>query len=145
MKDILAQFIGCPSNTDAFDLSALLNDLPENRVTGLLNDVRCLFEDHLKACIRAIGTIALHGLFIGHPGKGPGQEYSTLSKHHDGQFLYDVIDEFLIDESGLHIQLGKLRLPVGSQIFVAETLYDLKVAVHSAHHEDLFEELRGLG
>jgi len=35
-------------------------------------------------------------------------------------------------------------LPVGSEIFIPETLYNLEVAVHAGHHQDLFKSLWGL-
>ena len=47
--------------------------------------------------------------------------------------------------AGFDINLGKLRLPVGTQVFVAETLGDLVIAIHTGHHQQLLEKLRGLG
>ena len=41
--------------------------------------------------------------------------------------------------------MRELRLPVGAQVFVAEALHDLDVAVDAGDHEDLLEELRRFG
>ena len=40
--------------------------------------------------------------------------------------------------------MGKLRLAVGPQVFVAETAHDLEVTLVTGHHQDLFENLRRL-
>ena len=54
-------------------------------------------------------------------------------------------DLVLVHEGHLHVQLRELRLPVGAQVFVAEALHDLDIAVHAGDHEDLLEELRRFG
>ena len=51
----------------------------------------------------------------------------------------------LVDEGGLHVQLGELELPVGPEVLVAQAPGDLVVAVEAAHHEELLGQLRALG
>ena len=51
----------------------------------------------------------------------------------------------LRDEAHLQVQLGELRLPVATQVLVAEAAGDLEVAVHARDHEQLLELLRALG
>ena len=48
------------------------------------------------------------------------------------------------DERSFDVNLGKLRLPVGTQIFVTKTFRDLKVLLHTGYHEQLFVLLRRL-
>ena len=59
--------------------------------------------------------------------------------------LEGVENVFLSDERHFVMDLCELRLPVSSQFFVSEALYDLEVAVHASDHEDLLEDLRRLG
>ena len=47
-------------------------------------------------------------------------------------------------EGGLHVDLGEFRLAVGTQVFIAEALDDLVVAIEAGHHQQLLEQLRGL-
>ena len=47
-------------------------------------------------------------------------------------------------ERSFHIDLGKFRLTISTQVFVTETLNDLIVAVETGHHQQLFEQLRRL-
>ena len=44
----------------------------------------------------------------------------------------------------LQIDLGKLRLAVGAQVFVAETAHDLKIFIEAGDHQNLLEHLRRL-
>ena len=44
----------------------------------------------------------------------------------------------------LDVELRKLRLAIGAQIFVTKTVRDLKVLIETADHAQLFEELRRL-
>ena len=45
------------------------------------------------------------------------------------------------EERGLDIDLRELGLAVGAQVFVAEALGDLVVAVEARHHQQLLEQL----
>src|SRR5687768_4769788 len=54
------------------------------------------------------------------------------------------IDLLAIDERHLHIELRKLRLSVGAEIFIAKTAGDLIILVETGDHRDLFEDLRRL-
>ena len=62
----------------------------------------------------------------------------------DHHLFDDVEDVFLTREGHLDVELGEFGLAVGAQVFVAETFYDLKIAVEAADHQDLFEDLRRL-
>ena len=51
---------------------------------------------------------------------------------------------FLVHKRHLNVYLGKLGLAVGPEVFIPETLYNLKVAVHAGYHEQLLVGLRTL-
>ena len=40
--------------------------------------------------------------------------------------------------------MGKFRLAVGAQVFIAKTAGNLVIAVHAGHHQQLLKQLRGL-
>jgi hypothetical protein len=40
-----------------------------------------------------------------------------------------------------HVELGKLRLPIGAQVLIAKTTCDLVVLIQPGNHADLFEDL----
>ena len=59
--------------------------------------------------------------------------------------LKEADNVFLIYKTHLAVNLSELRLAVGAQVFIAEALDNLEIAVHAGHHQQLFEELRALG
>src|SRR5260370_28946641 len=61
--------------------------------------------------------------------------------HH---FLNDFENVLLARERHFEVELGEFGLAVGAEIFVAETFYDLEVAIEAANHQDLLEDLRRL-
>ncbi len=44
-------------------------------------------------------------------------------------------------ETHLHVELRKLRLAVGAQVFIAETTSNLKVFIQTGNHAQLLEQL----
>ena len=58
---------------------------------------------------------------------------------------FEHLDNILLfNETHFAVDLRKLRLTVGTKVFVAETFHDLEVAVETTHHQQLFESLRRL-
>src|SRR5690606_30919811 len=56
----------------------------------------------------------------------------------------DAEDVLLRDKGHLGVDLGELRLPVGTQVLVPEAAGDLEVPVVAGHHEELLVDLRRL-
>ena len=54
-------------------------------------------------------------------------------------------DVFLSDERHFAVNLCELRLTVSAEVFVAEALHDLEIAVEACHHEQLLQCLWRLG
>ena len=61
------------------------------------------------------------------------------------QPLDDSKQNVALGERHLNIHLRELGLAVSTKVLVPETAYDLKVAVETADHQQLLEQLRGLG
>ena len=57
------------------------------------------------------------------------------------QRLHEPGDAVEIEERGLDVELGELRLPVRAQVLVAEAAHDLVVALEPRHHQELLEDL----
>ena len=51
-----------------------------------------------------------------------------------GKALENIQNILLRDESHLAVNLGKLRLAVGTQIFIPETFNNLEITVEPAYH-----------
>ena len=86
----------------------------------------------------------MHGLGVGHHREHPQVDLERAQKHRFDHVLEQVANVLLSQERGLNVNLSELRLPVSAQIFVAETLGDLVVAVKAGHHQQLLEQLRAL-
>ena len=61
--------------------------------------------------------------------------------HQTLEHLYHIV---LFHEAHFAVNLSELRLTVGAEVFVAEALGNLEIAVIAAHHEKLLEDLRAL-
>ena len=57
------------------------------------------------------------------------------------QTFHQVHDGVLIEEGSLDVELRKIRLSIGAQIFVAKTAHDLVVAFKARNHQQLLENL----
>jgi len=53
-------------------------------------------------------------------------------------------DIFLVHKGHFAVDLGEFGLPVGPEVFIPETFYNLKIAVISGNHQKLLENLRTL-
>ena len=61
------------------------------------------------------------------------------------QTLVDVDDIIDIHKGKLHVSLGKLGLPVRSEVLIAEASGNLEIAVVAGAHQELLEDLGRLG
>ena len=58
--------------------------------------------------------------------------------------LEEVENILLLNKRHFAVDLGELRLAVGTEVLIAETFSDLEIAVESRHHKQLLVELRRL-
>ena len=101
-------------------------------------------QHHAKAQVRLVAAVLSNGILIEHVRKRVFRldpRYGTGTHHHFFDHLKNV---FLSRKRHLEIELREFRLAVGAQIFVAEALDDLEVAVEATDHQNLFKDLRGL-
>ena len=111
-----------------------------------LEYIHQLDKAHIKTQVRFVTAIIFHGISPWHADK-------RLRKLHTAQFLEQVLchtfkkvdDVVLFHKTHFAVYLRKLRLPVGTQVFVSETLHYLEITVHAAHHQQLLKSLRALG
>jgi len=102
-------------------------------------------EFELDAHIRLVGAVHRHRGGVIHHRKRIGQfDVQAVLEHQPDHAFEHVADFLLAQERGLAVDLGKFRLAVGAQIFVAEAFGNLVVAVEVGHHQQLFEQLRRL-
>ena len=97
------------------------------------------------AQVGAVHAEAVHRLLVGEPREGRGHRDPDCAERAGEQALGDLDDLVGVGEGHLDIHLGELRLAVGAEVLVAEAADDLVVAVGAADHQELLEELRGLG
>ena len=99
-----------------------------------------------EAGVGLVHAVAAHGFVPGQAREGPGNlQAHDLAEHAFHQALGHGHDLFFIHKAHLHVHLGELRLAVGAQIFITKAAHDLKIALQTGHHEQLFENLRRLG
>ncbi|RMQ30068.1 hypothetical protein ALQ08_05043 [Pseudomonas syringae pv. delphinii] len=107
----------------------------------LIGDV---YQFQRVAQVRLVGTVATHGLFEGHVREITELQVQNFLEQLANHLLGQTNDVFLVEEAGLDVDLGEFRLTVSTQVFVAEALGDLVVAVEAGHHQQLLEQLRRL-
>src|SRR3954454_5779361 len=97
-----------------------------------------------QAKIRLIAAVTPHGLRIRNARNSFLNCFIRRLAYMPDQRLNHLKNLFLLWERHLQIDLRKLRLPVSTQIFIAETTNDLKVTLITAHHQQLLKDLRRL-
>src|SRR5690606_34667116 len=132
-------------DVEAFDAASALQDLTENRIIGLRKYVGYIDKTKAETKIGAVGACRIHRFGVGHARERAGKRQAADLEHADGEFFDHFIEKFFVDERSFNVQLGEFRLPVRAQVFVAEAARQLKVTLHAADHEQLFEQLRRLG
>ena len=106
---------------------------------GVLEELRALDNLDVKAQVRLIGAVVLHGIGIGHARDwGLNVVADELPQLLDNLFTKrnDIV---LIHEGHLHVQLGKFRLAVCAEVLIAVAPCNLVVALHAGHHQQLLE------
>ena len=133
-------------HANAANPAAALHRAAEHAELALARDRREV--DDLQAEPQVGGVVAepLHALVPRQPRQRQRhlEPEDLAGRPHDEPFdhTHHVVG---LDERHLHVELRELRLPVGPQVFVAEALRHLHVAVEARHHQELLVELRRLG
>ena len=100
---------------------------------------------HAKAQVRLIRTVLIHGIIPGHAAERNLQFLSkSIFKDIGNEVFCQRHNVVFVDEGHFHIKLGKFRLTVGAQVFIAEAAGNLEVFFHAGYHENLLKQLRRL-
>ena len=117
----------------------------EDLEVHVAHDVGHVGEFQVHAQVRFVRAVAAHGFGPGHDRERRRQVHVLHHLEHVADHvLEDLADLEFAQERGFAIDLGEFRLTVGAQVFVAEALGDLVVAVEARHHQHLLEQLRRL-
>ena len=106
------------------------------------DEIAHLHELQRIAQIGPVGAETRHRLLAGHAGEGVRQRDAEHALEHAAhQRFHEPGDTVEIEERGLDVELGELRLPVRTQVLVPEAAHDLVVALEPRHHQELLEDL----
>src|SRR5689334_19438260 len=94
-----------------------------------------------NAAIRLVAAIVAHRFGVSHARERDGNLMAGDFAHALHQWLDYFEDPLLLREGHFEIDLGELRLAIGSEILVAETAHDLEVLFEPADHQKLLENL----
>ena len=100
---------------------------------------------HAVTGVGLIGAVGIHRVPVVDAAQRRGHVDAHLGEGVGEDVLERAHDVVLLHEAHLDVDLGELGLAVGTQVLVAEALGDLVVALDAADHEQLLQELRGLG
>ena len=117
----------------------------KHRKTFAFGQISNFTKRHAEAHIGFIAAVQTHRVGVCHAGQFGQFGLQHFLKQLAGQAFKGVQDVLALYEAHLTIHLGKLRLTIGAQVFVAEALHNLEILIKAAHHEQLLEGLRTLG
>ena len=128
----LSLCVNTADRTAVFKCALKYNELSIFYGPGNINQL------HTETQVRFVGTETVHSLF---PGHSLDRELYLNAEHLFEQVcqqsLIDIDNIIYINESKLHIDLGELRLTVGTQVLITETFYDLDITVIAGAHQKL--------
>ena len=124
---------------DRLHHAACIERATENFETAFAKNFSEIDKLHFKAAVRFIAAVSANCLAISKPIERRfdldiARGLEDRRQHSFGN-LENVVGR---DERRFDIDLGKLRLPVGAQIFVTETFGNLKIFLHAGDHQQLF-------
>ena len=99
----------------------------------------------VEAEVRLVAPVLEHGFVPLHAADLLGRlEVPNLAEHFGHELVEHRHHVVLVHEGHFHVDLRKFRLTVGAEVFVAEALGNLEVAVHAGNHQKLLVLLRRL-
>jgi len=131
---------------DGFDDASGSGDFGEQLEARILHDGREVRDLHAEAHIGVVFAVAADGFGVRQPGKRKRQiDVPAGLENRRHQALHHPENVFFRDEGHFHVDLREFRLAVGAQILIAEAFDNLEITVKSGNHQELLENLRGLG
>ncbi|CAM2152284.1 conserved hypothetical protein [Paraburkholderia tropica] len=117
----------------------------EHLEVHVLHGVRQFREFELHAQVGLVRTEAAHGFRVRHDRELRVEFDADRFLEHVTRHIFEQVTDFLLaEERRFAVDLREFRLTVCAQIFVAEALDDLVVAIEVRDHQHLLEELRRL-
>ena len=138
---------GCAAagDGDEVDAAAGFDGAFKDGGVGSFGPLGDILEFQAVAGVGAVDAEAAHGFGVAHAGDFGEVDVEDLFPEAFDEAGDEGDDVVGIDEGHFQVDLRELGLAVGAGVFVAEAAADLHVAVAAADHEDLLEELGGLG
>ncbi len=99
---------------------------------------------HTESNIRLVAAIETHCIVPRHTRELVEFQALHLLEKMFGQTFKSLQNILLLYKRHFAVDLREFRLTVGAQVLVAEATNNLKVAVHTCHHQQLFVLLRAL-
>ena len=138
--ELLAR-LGCTAgHDDRSDIWCL-----EHAKSGVLEELRAVGELLAETQVRLVRAVSGHRIRKGHPHHRRRDLVADELPHRGRDGLSELEDVVLLDKAHLDVELGELRLTVGTEVLIAITTRDLVVTLHAGDHEQLLEQLRTLG
>ena len=94
-------------------------------------------ELHAETGVGLVATVVFHGVSPSHTGQGGDVNAENGLEEVAAHALKHLENIFLLHEGHLAVYLRELGLAVGAQVFIAEALADLEVAVNTCYHTEL--------
>ena len=134
-----------PFGVDRLDDPARIQRAAKHLEAARREGVPEVGEFQAETGVGLVAAVAVHRLGVGQAREGRRHVEAERLFEHGGEHALHQRDDVLgRDETRLDVHLGKFQLPVGAQVFVAETLGDLEIFLQPRDHEELFVLLRGL-
>ena len=145
--DFAASVTAAAGDNDRLDLTARCQHAREGLELRRGERCRDVLEFESEPQVRSIVAEPVHRFLVCEPRKRHLRD--RLVAPRCGQFDIELLDQrhnvYFLDEGHFDVELGKLRLAIGSLSLVAETAGDLVITVETGHHQELLELLRRLG
>ena len=110
------------------------------------NSVRQVDDLGAKPQVWLVRAEPVHALLPRETREGTGHIYpAQLLRHGDQDALDRVEDVVAVPERPFQVQLGELELTVSSEVLVPVAAGDLEIPLDPGDHQQLLEELGGLG
>ena len=133
--DLLAGQLAAAGQTQGCHTTiGILGRAGKNLELNLLHQIGDIDQLQRDTQIGAVDTA--YRLGITHAWKFLRQRnLQRLRKQLADHLFHQHHDLVFIQKRGLDIELGKLGLPVGTQVFITEAAYDLVITIHAGHHQ----------
>lgn len=110
----------------------------------VLSDLIEFDQRHAKAQVGLIRSVKANRVIVLHPGEFGQFNVFEFLENVAGEAFEGIEDLLLGNEGHFAVNLREFRLTVSAEVFVAEALHDLEVAVVASYHQQLLEGLWAL-